>query len=132
MGYNSEVMNHDTISEMHGTAEVLQWSVSVTDEEVVVVLDGELDLVDAEALTEFLQQAVEDEPPARVVVDLARLSFLDSSGIRCFIHAARSASKVGSKFTLRHPVGRVLRVLQLCGVDEFLLDDTHGDASEDR
>ena len=101
-----------------------------------MALDGELDLSNAEALGEFLREVTEELTPVKVVVDLARLSFLDSSGIRCFIHAARAAAKVGSKLTVRNPVGRVLRVLELCGVDEILLDDpngpTNGDAAGDR
>ena len=50
-----------------------------------------------EAIVELLARVAEEQAPGKVVVDLARLTFLDSSGIRCFIHAAKCASRVGSK-----------------------------------
>ncbi len=114
-----------------GNVELLQWSVSSGDREVIVAVEGELDLANAEALGKVLQ-AVVDEKPVKVVVDLASLSFLDSTGIRCFVGAAQAAAKVGCALVVRNPSGMVERVLQLCGVDKILMDDSGGDASEDR
>jgi anti-sigma B factor antagonist len=114
-----------------GNVELLQWSVSSGDREVIVAVEGELDLANAEALGKVLQ-AVVDEKPVKVVVDLASLSFLDSTGIRCLVGAAQAAAKVGCKLVVRNAGGIVERVLQLCGVDKILMDDSGGDASEGR
>jgi len=114
-----------------GSVELLQWSVSAGDREVIVAVEGELDLANADALAKVLQ-AVVDEKPSKVIVDLASLSFLDSTGIRCFVGAAQAAAKVGCQLVVRNPSGMVDRVLQLCGVDKILMDDSGGDASEDR
>jgi anti-sigma B factor antagonist len=105
--------------------------VSSTDREVIVALAGELDLANAEALGEVLREVVA-EKPAKVSIDLANLSFLDSTGIRCFVAAAQAAAKVGCELGVRNPSGMVHRVLELCGVDKILMDDSGGDASEDR
>ena len=114
-----------------GSVELLQWSVSSGDREVIVAVEGELDLANAEALGEVLREVV-DEKPSKVIVDLASLSFLDSTGIRCFVAAAQAAAKVGCELGVRNPSGMVHRVLELCGVDKILMDDSGGDASEDR
>jgi anti-sigma B factor antagonist len=126
MMYNALVMEPLTAPKVPNAAEPLQWSVSSSGVDAVVALHGDLDLSNAQALQEFLQEVIEEHTPAKVVVDVERLSFLDSSGIRCFIHSAQTASNVGSKLTLRNASGRILRVLQLCGVDEILLDDSNG------
>jgi anti-sigma B factor antagonist len=129
--YYLAVTKIDARKEATGSVELLQWSVSSIGPEVIVAVEGELDLANADALGEVLQQVV-DEKPVRVAVDLANLSFLDSTGIRCLVAAARAAAKVGCELVVRNPSGMVARVLELCGVDKILLDDSGGDASGGR
>ena len=62
------------------------------------------------------------ERPATVTVDLAQLTFMDSSGIRCLMGAANLARDGGCKLTVRHPNATIRRVLEVCGVDQILLD----------
>ncbi len=61
------------------SAELVQWSVSRADDEVAVALVGEVDLSNAAALGRALAEVVEMKP-ARIAVDLAGVSFLDSTG----------------------------------------------------
>ena len=72
----------------------------------------------AQALTEVL-----DTKPMAVRIDLGEVSFLDSSGIRCLLGAAERAAAVGSQLVVRNPTPMVLRVLEICGVDQLLLAD---------
>jgi len=118
------------MKETTGTAELLQWSVSASSgREVVVALEGELDLANADALGEVLQEVL-DGKPVKLTVDLASLSFLDSTALRCLVRAAQAAAKVGCRLAVRNQTGIAARVLQLCGVDEVLADGPIGDASE--
>jgi anti-anti-sigma factor len=103
-----------------GTAHGLQWSATSTGRDVTVALAGEIDLANAGALAEALAQVIEAKPPA-VIIDLTQLSFLDSSGIRCLVIAAREASAVGSHVIVRRPSPTILRTLEICGVDELLM-----------
>ena len=91
-------------------------------DEVKIVLVGEVDLANAGPLEEALAQVI-DTKPVSVIIDLAQLSFLDSSGIRCLVNAARGASAVGGHLVVRYPTPTILRALQICGVDELLLYD---------
>jgi anti-sigma B factor antagonist len=100
-------------------------------DEVTIVLEGELDLSTAGGLGEFLREVL-DRKPVKVAVDLAGLSFLDSTGIHCLVDAAQAASTVGCELVVRRPTRVAQRILQICGVDELLLDGTGGAASSDR
>jgi len=111
---------------LSGDAELLRWSVSRVESEVVVSLDGDLDLATVEPLSGILREILERRP-ATVAVDLARVSFIDSTGIRCLVNAASAAATDGCKLVVRRPTATVVRVLGICGVDELLLDDTDRD-----
>ncbi len=70
-----------------------------------------------------------DTKPVTVRVDLAEVSFVDSSGIRCLVGVAERAAAVGSHLVVRNPTPMVLRVLEICGVSELLSVDGPVDAS---
>ena len=114
-----------------GSAELVQWSVSRAADEVTVALLGEIDISNEAALGVALAEVV-GMKPARIVIDLAGVSYLDSSGIRCLLNIAKQAATAGSAMVVCRPVGIVLRVLEICGVDELLLRGSDGDGSEDQ
>ena len=114
-----------------GSAELVQWSVSRAGDEVTVALVGEVDISNEAALGVALAEVV-GMKPARIVIDLAGVSYLDSSGIRCLLNVAKQAATAGSAMVVCRPVGIVLRVLEICGVDELLLRGSDGDGSEDQ
>jgi anti-sigma B factor antagonist len=109
----------------------LRWSVSSAESEVVVSLDGELDLATVEPLGRLLGEIVERRPTT-ITVDVARLSFLDSTGIHCLVNAAQTATRVDCRLVLRRPSATVVRILGICGVDEFLLGDADSDTTARR
>ncbi len=84
-----------------------------------ISLDGELDLANAELVERELVR-VEATDVRRIVLDLAGLSFLDSSGIRLLIAAAGRAEAGGGRMTIRRPSEPVRRVLRIAGVLERL------------
>jgi len=107
----------------------LRWSVRCGADGIDVAVAGEMDLATsgrfAQALTEVL-----DTKPMAVRIDLGEVSFLDSSGIRCLLGAAERAAAVGRHLAVRNPTPMVLRVLEICGVDQLLLaDGTSADTS---
>jgi anti-sigma B factor antagonist len=98
---------------------------------VVVAVAGEMDLSNAAEFGGALA-AVLDSRPARVIADLADLSFLDSSGIHCLFLAAERAATVGTDFGVRRPTRDVLRVLEITGTDSLLIDGAREGAAQDR
>lgn len=87
------------------------------DAETVFELAGELDLDTSEVLRRDLLPEVER---GTVVVDLSRLEFCDSSGLRALIEAGRRARKAGRAFRLAAPADAVARVLEITGADGYL------------
>jgi anti-anti-sigma factor len=86
---------------------------------VTLVLEGELDLASVGELEQRLAQA-QAQTPARVIVDLRRLAFIDSSGLRTIIQADANARAQGSELVLRPGSDSVQRVFELTGALEVL------------
>jgi anti-sigma B factor antagonist len=82
---------------------------------LVITLDGELDLSNVRTLDEALQREVQDRPE-EVVFDLARLRFMDSSGIAALLRARDEFGAV----TLRSPTNIIRRVITGTGLGEVL------------
>jgi anti-sigma B factor antagonist len=84
----------------------------------VVRLVGELDLAAAgdvrSSLTGLLGGGTD------VVVDLAELTFIDSSGMAVLLVANRLAHERGHNFTLRRPAPNVARALSIGGIDQVI------------
>jgi len=78
----------------------------------VVALVGELDLASADGLVASLIGV----PGSPVVVDLAQLSFLDSSGISALVLAKNQMDEVGRTLLLTRPTARVLQTLEIVGL----------------
>lgn len=84
----------------------------------VVHVVGELDLVSVPTLADVLRDL---EPPCdRVILDLAGLTFIDSTGLRLAITEHRRAELDGFDFVLAGARGPILRVLRISGLDVAL------------
>lgn len=85
---------------------------------VVIALHGELDLVDAAEVAAALVIAAVREP--RIIVDLAGLDFIDSSGIAALAYARKHARQAGGDVLLAAPRQQVLRILAATRlIDDF-------------
>lgn len=81
----------------------------------VVQVAGELDLASAPTLADML---LELEPPCDwVILDLSRVTFIDSTGLRLAIAEHRRAELDGFDFVVAGATGPVLRVLRVTGLD---------------
>lgn len=92
---------------------------------VEFALSGELDLSQAGALKQEIARVLDSlrhggDTPARVVLDLQRLTFIDSSGIQVLVAAKRRCIDHGIQLVLRIGDSQVRRMLSLAGVGEFL------------
>ena len=76
---------------------------------VLVVAEGELDLVGAPRLLDALP-GPGDGP---VVIDLGSVGFMDSSGLRSLLEARQRCQDAGRGFAIARPSDAVLRVLEL-------------------
>jgi anti-sigma B factor antagonist len=95
-------MNDESASTFRARAEYLP-------DHVLVVAEGELDLVGAPRLLEALPA----QGTTPVVLDLASVGFMDSSGLRSLLEARQACIDAGRPFALARPSDQVLRVLEL-------------------
>lgn len=87
---------------------------------VAVALTGELDLLSAEELDLTIRDA-EETDVARIVVDLAEVSFVDSTGLSILLAAKKRSNGRLSCIPSNHSA--VTRLLELTGTTEMLGSD---------
>jgi anti-sigma B factor antagonist len=75
---------------------------------------GELDLAVSSRLDEALENAV--AAYLRVLIDLERCTFIDSSGIAVILRAHTRMTEQGRKLAVYAPADQVLRVLSMTGL----------------
>jgi anti-anti-sigma factor len=85
---------------------------------VRVELSGELDLASAKLLHERLEQ-VESGHPELLVLDLRRLRFMDSSGLREIVDAVRRGRDQGRQVALVRAHGPIEDLLDMTRVEEM-------------
>ena len=88
-------------------------------DEALVEVAGEVDISCASDLREELDRALEMGARS-VVLDIAEMSYIDSTGIGVLVGFAKRAEEAGCAFTLRSPLKNVRRVFGLLGVLEQL------------
>ena len=87
--------------------------------ESVVLVDGEVDVSNADQLRTVLDGRVEDAP-TELVVDLSKVPYIDSTGIGVLVGAAHRAAEKNVRFEVANPQRNVECVLGLLGVSNDL------------
>jgi anti-sigma B factor antagonist len=80
-----------------------------------LILVGEIDSYTAPALAERLANE-----PQVLMVDLAGVTFIDSSGLRILVEAHRARIDSDASLTLRSPSAAVQRLLEISGLSSHL------------
>lgn len=88
--------------------------ITVTDEGLSLV--GEIDAHTAPALAEAIRASDRDH----LVIDMAGVEFLDSSGLRVLIEAHQSARADDGTVQLANPSAAVSRLLEISGIEDYL------------
>jgi anti-sigma B factor antagonist len=108
----------DEMDEPHDTAEVLATFETHIDRSgtPTIKLTGELDIGSVDPIrTAF--DAIAADRPARVVIDLSELRFIDSSGLSLFLALAEHVAEV----ELRDPSETIRKVISLTGLTSLFL-----------
>jgi anti-anti-sigma factor len=86
---------------------------------VQIALRGELDLSSAAKLQEELRRVEATSPPV-LVLDLSKLVFLDSTGLRCLVTADERARADGRRVVIVRGPDPVQRVFSITRLEERL------------
>ncbi|GAB1644823.1 STAS domain-containing protein [Krasilnikovia sp. MM14-A1259] len=92
---------------------------------VIVTPEGDIDLATSRAVREILREVVASRMDGRVVVDLEKVTFVDSGGIGVFVAAKRAAAARGVGFGLRNPGPVVRMLLEVTKLADHLVEEPH-------
>ncbi|HEY1277297.1 MAG TPA: STAS domain-containing protein [Thermoleophilaceae bacterium] len=107
--------------------QILEIETEDRDGQAHVALRGELDLSTVGQVQDALER-VEASSPRVLVVDLSKLTFLDSTGLRCLVTADERAREQERRFVIVRGPDAVQRVFSITGLEERLeiVDDISG------
>jgi anti-sigma B factor antagonist len=83
---------------------------------LIVGLSGDVDLEHSPAARKVLLESVGRK--RNVIVDMAGVTYIDSSGVACLVEAYRNARVQGTGFALASASPAALRVLELARLDK--------------
>jgi anti-anti-sigma factor len=97
---------------------VATFSTAVTrsDDTTIVQLSGELDIATVPDLRPVATEELDRDGCAVLVFDLSELTFLDSTGIGCWVEIRSYATALGKQVTIRNVPPAVRRVLEIGGL----------------
>jgi anti-anti-sigma factor len=87
--------------------------------EVVVRLHGELDIASAKTFEDELRQAIDSDASA-ITLDLGRLSFIDSTGLRAMVSISELSRTKGNLLRMSRGSESVERALEVSGLRDSL------------
>lgn len=85
-----------------------------------IALVGELDPATAPQLDAEIERLLGTDRIDRMVLDLAELTFLDSSGLRVFVTARELLTSRGGELVLQRPSANTQRLLDITGLGEII------------
>lgn len=85
-----------------------------------IVLSGELDPATAPQLDAEIERILATGAVEQLVLDLAGLTFLDSSGLRVFVTAREAVVAQGGELSLRGTSANARRLLDVTGLGEII------------
>lgn len=97
----------------------LTTSITSTGDARRVSVAGEVDVSNAPELREVIDAVIIDGVSS-VSVDIADVSYIDSTGIGVLVGAAHRAADAGVAFAVTNPQRNVSRILSMLGMDDEL------------
>lgn len=101
---------------------------SLPDEPNVLPLEGEIDLHVSPRISAGLSAMI-DHKPQRLVVDLSKVTYIDSSGLAVLIEAMQNVEAYGGKFILAGIQANVKPIFEIARLDQVFIIFPHVDAA---
>lgn len=94
---------------------------SVRDGEVLTVsINGEIDHHNAVKIRQDIDAEIYSVRPKKLVFDLSRVNFMDSSGLGLILGRFASVRDVGGELVVKNPAKSVMKILKLAGAERIL------------
>ena len=90
------------------------------DGKMIVFLSGEIDHHSAKDIREGIDKLIVCERPKTIILDLAGIDFMDSSGLGLVLGRYRHACEVGAQMFLCNTSTRIQKILSFAVVDKLI------------
>ena len=88
------------------------------DERAVLLISGSVDLDSRDKLLTAGRESLARDDVDGLILDLAGVTFMDSTGIGAFVELSRDAEDREASFAIRNPSARVQRLVELVGLTD--------------
>ncbi|MDE6922173.1 MAG: STAS domain-containing protein [Oscillospiraceae bacterium] len=95
-------------------------TVTSRDSALTIALSGEIDHHGAREMMAQLDQAIAERLPARLVLDLSGVTFMDSSGIAVLLRSRRQLEHTGGELRVTGIPAQARRVLDAAGIGRLI------------
>ena len=94
--------------------------IEIREKEEIIIVDvsGEIDLYNAPEIKEAIKEQM-DNKKKKVIINLEKVNYIDSSGIGALISSLSNLRKVGGDLKLLHVYDSVKKVLELTKLTSF-------------
>lgn len=89
-----------------------------TSAQAIVRISGEIDIATAAELTDYVQQLLDTQGPTTLSLDVADVTFIDSSGLGALVATRNTTDRRGVTLELISPSEPVRRLLELTSLDD--------------
>ena len=93
---------------------------SYRDGRLTLFFKGELDHHEAKDSMRKIDRMIDEYLPRDCIVDMAELTFMDSSGIAVILKIYKRMCEMGGRAWLENPSKQPLRVLDASGIDRII------------
>jgi stage II sporulation protein AA (anti-sigma F factor antagonist) len=87
---------------------------------LVVAIEGEIDHHTASRVRERIDNKFLMEPVKNMILDLSRVTFMDSAGIGLILGRMSRVSSIGGKMKLRSPKPEIQRLLKMSKIGSIM------------
>ena len=93
------------------------------EEHITAVLCGELDHHTAAAARELIDARLERCTPKLCIIDMAGVTFMDSSGIGLLLGRQRVMEMYGGKVRVKNPSRHAEKIIRLAGMQSMIIPE---------
>ena len=97
-----------------------RFDVSCDGATVVVSLIGEIDHHNASSLRTGIDKLIYEKRPKKLVLDLERIDFMDSSGLGLIMGRYSLVRELGGEVSLKNPGANILKICRLAGMERLI------------
>ena len=90
---------------------------------LIVMIEGEIDHHTASRIRGRIDSKFLMEPVKNMVLDLSRVTFMDSAGIGLILGRMSRVACIGGKMTLRKPKPEIQRILSMSKIESIIERD---------